>query len=112
MEKTYQLDQREAALFGQADQERTQALAVVGALSLDMETARKNLDTAAERQRMLIRQALSTRGVERYENARVQNGSLFVSMSDMPISVPEPEGGVVMDRVNGPAKQLKQHAKE
>jgi hypothetical protein len=112
MEKTYQLDQREVSLFGQADQERTQALAVVGALSLDMETARKNLDTAAERQRMLIRQALSNRGVERYENARVQNGSLFVSMPDMPVSAPpEPEGGVPMDRVNGPVKQLK-HAKE
>ena len=112
MEKTYQLDQREAALFGQADQERTQALAVVGALSLDMETARKNLDTAAERQRMLIRQALSTRNVERYENARVQNGSLFVSLPDLPVAAPEPEGGMVLDRVNGPAKQQAKHAKE
>jgi hypothetical protein len=108
MEKTYQLDQREAGLFQAADQERTQALAVVGALSLDMEQARKNLDTAAERQRMLIRQALSTRGVERYDNARAQNGALIVSLPDMPTaSEAEP---VVL---NGPAaKQQVKHAKE
>ena len=43
MEKTYQLDQRESAMLNSLDQERTQALAAVGALSLDMETARKNL---------------------------------------------------------------------
>lgn len=111
MEKTYQLDQREAALFGQADQERTQALAVVGALSLDMEQARKNLDTAAERQRMLIRQACAARNVERFENARVQNGALFVSLPDMPMAVVEPQGSAVVEHVNGPAKQPK-HAKE
>lgn len=113
MEKTYQLDQREMATFQQADQERTQALAVVGALSIDMETARKNLDSTQERQRMLIRQALSTRNVERYDNARVQNGNLFVSMPDMPIAAPEPEGGMVLDRINGPAAAKQQkHAKE
>jgi hypothetical protein len=110
MEKTYQLDQREAGLFQQADQERTQALAVVGALSLDMETARKNLDVSAERQRMLIRQALSTRGVDRYENARLQNGALIVSMPDMP-AAPDAEPAVI-DRPNGRPAQQAKHAKE
>jgi hypothetical protein len=108
MEKTYQLDQREMGLFQQADQERTQALAVVGALSLDMETARKNLDTAAERQRMLIRQALSTRNVERYDNARVANGALFVSLPDAPAS----QEVIEAPMVNGPAAKSARHAKE
>ena len=82
MEKTFELDQKEAGYLAQVDQERTQALAMVGALSLDMEAARKNLDTAAERQRSFIRQALSTRGVERYENARAANGSIIVTMPE------------------------------
>jgi hypothetical protein len=82
MEKTYQLDQREAVMLNQLDQERTQVLAVIGALSLDMEQARKNLDTVAERQRAFIRQALSIRDVDRYENAKTANGTLIVTLPD------------------------------
>jgi hypothetical protein len=101
MEKVFQLEQKEAALLGQLDQERTQTLAVVGALSLDMEQAKKNLDAAAERQRAFIRQALSNRGVERYENARAANGSLIVTIPDevisggMKASIPGLNGPVV-----------------
>ena len=84
MEKTYQLDQRESAMLQSLDQERTQALAAVGALSLDMETARKNLDAAAEKQRAFLRQVVMTRGIDRYENARMQNGSLVVALPDAP----------------------------
>jgi len=103
MEKTYHLDQTEQAMLTAVDQERTNALAMVGALSLDMEAARKNLDTAAERQRSFIRQALATRGVERYENAKAQNGALIVTMPDPvpPPSVAEP-GPRPIERVNGP----------
>jgi len=104
MEKSYQLDQREAALLGQMDQERTQALAAVGALSLDMEQARKNLDVVAERQRSFLRQALSQRGIDRYENARVANGSLVVTMADAPVAV---EAVMKMDRVNGAVIEAK-----
>jgi hypothetical protein len=104
MEKSYQLDQREAALLGQMDQERTQALAAVGALSLDMEQARKNLDAVAERQRSFLRQALSQRGIDRYENARMVNGALVVAMPDAPSAMEMP---VKMDRVNGPVIEAK-----
>lgn len=100
MEKTYQLDQRETMLLGQLDQERTQALAVVGALSLDMETARKNLDAAAERQRGFIKQAVVARGIDRYENARAANGQLFVSLPDEPAA---PEIRMHDRGLNGPA---------
>ena len=104
MEKSYQLDQREAALLGQMDQERTQALAAVGALSLDMEQARKNLDVVAERQRSFLRQALSQRGIDRYENARMVNGALVVAMPDAPSAMEMP---VKMDRVNGAVIEAK-----
>jgi hypothetical protein len=109
MEKVIQLDQKEQTMLGQVDQERTQALAVVGALSLDMEQARKNLDAAAERQRSFIRQALTSRGVERYENARAQNGSLIVTMPDeMPPQLPVPTGGSKLERVNGPIDAVRE----
>jgi hypothetical protein len=100
MEKTYNLDQIEQAMLTQVDQERTNALAMVGALSLDMEQARKNLDTAAERQRAFIRQALATRGVDRYENAKAQNGALIVTLPDspQPVSIATPQS---IERVNG-----------
>ena len=113
MEKTFQLDQRELAMIGQVDQERTQALAQVGALSLDMEQARKNLDAAAERLRSFIRQVVTNRGVERFESARVQNGAVVVSIPEgiMPpkLSSPAAEGSGsgprVVERVNGPINE-------
>ena len=103
MEKSFALDQKETLFITQLDQERTQALAVVGALSLDMEQARKTLDSAAERQRGFIRQAVSARGLERFENARVQNGALVVTVPDEAMPVAAAEGGTKsMDRLNGP----------
>jgi hypothetical protein len=107
MEKSFALDQKETVLLTQLDQERTQALAMVGALSLDMEQARKNLDTAAERQRSFIRQALIARGVERFDNARVQNGSFLVTVPD---AMPLVEGGglTMVERVNGPVAEVKE----
>jgi hypothetical protein len=115
MEKTYNLDQKENAMLMQIDQERTQALAAVGALSLDMEQARKNLDNAAERQRSFIRQALSTRGVEQFQNARAQNGALIVTLPEpmpqlnlppAPASPLPADGLKVVERVNGPASDI------
>jgi hypothetical protein len=104
MEKTFQLEQREAAQLGQFDQARTQALAMYGALSLDMEQAKKNLEAASEQQRAFIRLALANRGVERYENARVQSGSLLVTVPDeQPMAAPPEEAPkAVPARRNGP----------
>lgn len=110
MEKTYQLDQKEQAMLQQVEQERTNALAAVGALSLDMEQARKNLDAAAERQRSFIRQAVATRGVERFDNARAANGTLIVTLPDPMPEVMRPASpslsadiSKMVERVNGPA---------
>ena len=104
MEKTFQLEHREAAQLGQFDSARTQALAMYGALSLDMEQAKKNLEAASEQQRAFIRLALANRGVERYENARVQSGSLLVTVPDeQPMAaLPEDAPKPVPARRNGP----------
>jgi hypothetical protein len=106
MEKTIQLDQKELGQMAQADQFRTQALAVVGALSLDMETARKNLDAAQERQQSCIRQALANRGIDRFENARAQNGVITVTVPDEPHAPSNLSGDInkMVERVNGSAE--------
>lgn len=111
MEKSYQLTQKEVSQLGQLDQERTQALAAIGALSLDMEQARKNLDSAAERQRGFIRQVVSARGVERFENARLQNGAVVVTLPTEPTLMPAPPMESDMphiERVNGPIIDTKE----
>lgn len=105
MEKTFQLDARENNALQQFDQARTQALAMVGALTLDMEQAKKNLESAQEGQRAFIRQALAVRNVDRYENARAGNGSLIVTVPDPAIETTPPalvEGVHRELRPNGP----------
>jgi len=106
MEKSFQLDHREIAALQQFDQARTQALAMVGALTLDMEQAKKNLETAQEGQRAFIRQALAIRDVDRYENARAANGTLLVTLPDDALAeMPPPVGAISRKeplRVNGP----------
>jgi hypothetical protein len=109
MEKSYQLDQKEMNLLQPLDQERTNALATIGALSLDMETARKNLDTAAERQRAFIRQALINRGVDRFDNARIQNGALLVTIPDSNPATDNPAGMRVADRPNGTPADVREN---
>ena len=108
MEKSFELEQRETALLGQLDQERTQALAMIGALSLDMEQAKKNLDTTAERQRAFVRQALIARGIDRYDNARAQNGTLFVTVPDEQMMTTMPPTLEKADRLNGPTAVRKE----
>ena len=104
MEKTFQLDQRESAMLQSLDQERTQALAAIGALSLDMETARKNLDVAQQKQQSFLRQAVMTRGVDRFENARMQNGALVVALPDaQPASALTAAIDKDIEKVNGAA---------
>jgi len=107
MEKSFQLDQREASVAQQLDQERTQALAAVGALSLDMEQARKNLDAVAERQRAFVRQAVMTRGIENFVNARTGNGTLVVALPDEPVEMPAPVP-TAAEKVNGQAALIRE----
>jgi hypothetical protein len=103
MEKSFPLDSRESAACGQLDQQRTQCLAAVGALSLDMEQARKNLEATAERQRAFIQQLVAAKGIDRFENARVQNGALLVTVPEV-FQLPSIEAPAA--RPNGAAAEL------
>ena len=106
MEKTYHLDQKEGSFLSQLEQERVQALAAVGALSLDMEQARKQLDSVADRHRSFIRQTLVSRGVERYDNARAVNGALIVTLPDVP--VPEERASPLTNGHAAPVNHLQE----
>jgi hypothetical protein len=96
MEKTIQLDQREIQAAQGIDQELTQAWAQVGMFSEQLDQARKLRDQAVEKQRGLIRQALVTRGIERFENARpgAQMGTILVVVPDDPPLVPGKANGL------------------
>jgi hypothetical protein len=87
MEKQYVLESREAQQMAQIEQARTQALAQIGALMMDLETAKRSLEVATERHRAFVQSAVSSRGIERFENARVVNGSLVVALPDAPAKV-------------------------
>ena len=103
MEKTFPLESRETSALNLLDQQRTQALAAVGALSLDMEQARKNLETTAERQRAFLQQAVISRGIEQFDNARIQNGALVVTVPDVVPTPVETGKGKAVERLNGSA---------
>jgi hypothetical protein len=82
MEKTIQLDQRELQQAGQIDQARMQALAQIGALSMDMEQAKRNLEVANEQQRSFMRQALAAHGIEQFDSARPVPNGILVTIPD------------------------------
>jgi hypothetical protein len=63
--------------------------------SEQLEGARKLRDQAVEKQRGLIRQALTARGIERFENARPgqQMGTILVVVPDeLPPMLTKPNG--------------------
>ena len=101
MEKAISLDQREIMGLSQIEQERTQALAAVGALSLDMENARKNLDSILGRQKNFIMMVLSNRGIDRYESARLIGREIIVNLPEIvPTDINQ-----VIEKPNGLAVQ-------
>lgn len=90
MEKTIKWEVAESAQMRMIENERTQVLAQIGALMMDLETAKKALETVNARHKSAIQQALATRGVGHFESARpIQDGVI--------INIPEQK-----EIVNGP----------
>lgn len=88
MEKTFKLEPKELAAHNQLEQERTQTLAQIGGLSLDLEAAKQRLNSALEHQRSFIRSALIHRGVDQFQAAQIMNGSVICSIPDEPMAAP------------------------
>ena len=107
MEKSFPLERNETAQLTQLDQARTQALAMIGALKMDLKKAKRQWESTQEQQRAFIRQALLSRGVDRYENARATPDALIVTLPEEPAPV-LPSPAMTKDRVNGPIDTMKE----
>jgi hypothetical protein len=108
MEKTIDLNYQEQQLLSSFESERQQALAMYGALSLDMENARKTLESALEKQRAFLRSTLISKGMDRYENARLINNNTAIQITTQDSDAPyTPQVMDAPPRANGPAKQVK-----
>lgn len=82
MEKTIKWEGAEAAQMQTIDNERTQVLAKIGALMMDLETVKKDLDTVNSKQRSAIQQAIQTRGITQFESARPIQGGLVIQIPE------------------------------
>ena len=105
MEKSFPLQPHEQQMLQGITQERTNALAAFGALTLDMEAARKTLESVQEKQNSFLRTAVLGRGIERCENVRAANGAIHCTVPD---EQPAPKGGVLQEpetKVNGAIAQ-------
>lgn len=85
MEKTIKWEPTEAPVMQQLEFERMQTLAQIGALMMDLDNAKKNLESINERQKVAIRQALNARGIDRFDSARPTPGGLTLQIPDVPI---------------------------
>jgi hypothetical protein len=90
-QKAFSLEAPEQQFLEGLNNERQQALAQYGALALDMETARKAIESTQERQRAFVRQALMQRGVHDFQSARVNGTNLECVIGDTPGPVPIPD---------------------
>lgn len=82
MEKTIQFNQGETIQSMQIEQERINALAQVGALMLDLETAKKNLEAVSERRSSFIKQVIASNGFSQFESARQVKNGIVVTVAD------------------------------
>jgi hypothetical protein len=88
MEKTVTLLPAETQMISSFDQERQQALANYGALSMDLETARKAVESAVEKQRAFLRATLIAKGFDQYQNARLDQNNTVIVVQMPPEGMP------------------------
>jgi hypothetical protein len=93
MQKAFGLQPNELAEAQQLDEERTRVLAQIGALTLDMETARAALPVVEQRRRQYLAKLVQQYGITEYRGARLENGNLICDLPDGPVLAPP--------RVNG-----------
>ena len=93
MEKSITFSSSESSQSQQIEQERTQILAQIGTLMMDLETAKKLLDSATERRNAFVRQIVSSAGIYRFDSVRPVKDGLIVTVPD-DSSKFRPNGGI------------------
>lgn len=82
MEKTIRWENSEEVQMRMIENDRTQILAQIGALMMDLETAKKALDTVNARHKSAIQQALNSHGIGHFESARPIQGGVIISVPE------------------------------
>lgn len=82
MEKTITFDRQEMMQMAQIEQERLQIMAQIGALMMDLENAKKQLENINERNKSHVRQILIQHGVDKVESVRPIKGGLVATVPD------------------------------
>ena len=82
MEKMIKWEASEAMQMQAIDQEKLQILAQIGALMMDLDTAKKNLETVNGKQKIAIQQIASNHGVNQIESARPVPGGIVLQVPD------------------------------
>jgi hypothetical protein len=110
MEKIVQLDQRELQQTQVIEQQRVQALANIGLITINekdlkaqMVAAEKALEASNESHRAFMRQVLVERGITRYDTVRAVPGGLSVGIPDAVEPPPAPASSPEQ-KVNGAAQ--------
>lgn len=91
MQKAFSLAPNEVQQTQQLDQERTEVLAQIGALTLDMETARASLPLVERKRREYLATLVRKYGVTEYRTASIQGGNLVCDLPDGPQTMQPPE---------------------
>jgi hypothetical protein len=101
MQRTFTLEPNEQRVLAGLEQENTNTLARVGAIMLDLETARQQLAMVQEKQRGFLREAMTARHIEQFQEARVINGQIVAQLPDEILPAPTPITAAKDGPVNG-----------
>lgn len=82
MEKTIQLDQKEIQAHSEITRELTLAWAQIGVMMEQLDQARRARDQLIEKQRALIKQAVTDRGINKFENARLIENTIMLNVEE------------------------------
>lgn len=97
MQKAYSLQPNEINQAQQLDEERKTCLAQIGALTLDMETARAQLPLVDQKRRQYLQSLVERYGVTEYRSARIDGNNLVCDLPDGPSAqaspLPVPDAG-------------------
>ena len=98
MEKAFDLKPKELQTLQGLENDNLRANATYGVLARQMDECKQKITASEEAQRAFVRTVLSDRGVDQFQNARVEApgrivATLFDEVNPTPAPAPKPNGG-------------------
>jgi hypothetical protein len=106
MQRAFSLQPHEINQAQQIDEERKTVLAQIGALTLDMETARAQLPVVEQKRRQYLANLVQLYGITDYRAARLEGGNLICDLPDAPQAQAPPDPPLPAPRVNGGLERI------